>query len=130
MQEKKLKIGSLTFGRKEIKYYVLVFLGFVVVMWTWAYLSLLNSNGYAFAQKYLDSNPTVKDTIGDTKSIRPGFARYKSSYIAGVWTMAFQVVLEGTKDSGYVTFRLRGSDNNWTVEEATLKTKDHGEAKL
>lgn len=130
MQEKEIKFGALTLSRENIKYYVLVGLLIFVGMWAWGYIDLLNSSGYNFAKEYLTSNQKVIDTLGQIKSSRPGFANFKRSYSAGLWTAKFSVVLEGDKISGVAFMKMKSADSGWQIEEATLKAEDQESIRL
>jgi hypothetical protein len=99
MNEK--RIGWLRLDKKSIKYYVQGAVVVVALMWTWGYVSTMNSDAFAFAQQYVRSNPKTLEAFGPIKSTRLGFFNFKMSYAFGVWTARFQVVTVGEKKNGW-----------------------------
>lgn len=111
------RIGWLRFDKKSIKYYVQGAVIVVALMWTWGYVSTMNSDAFAFAQQYVRANPKALETFGPIKSTRLGFFNFKMSYAGGVWTTKFLVVTVGEKKSGAVAMSLKSSDHGWLVED-------------
>src|SRR5690606_7892957 len=99
MNERK---GLLRFTKKDITYYALVCILVVLLMWTWGYVSLMNSDAFEFSRNHITSNPQIVADLGEIKSTRLGFANFQRKYVGGIWTAKFNVAVEGIKKSGTV----------------------------
>lgn len=114
------KIGWLSFAKKDIKYYALACVLVVLLMWTWGYVSLLNSDVFEFSRNHVTSNPQFIADLGEIKSTRLGFSNFQRKYVGGMWTAKFNVVVEGANKSGTVYMSLKNAGNGWTVEDEKL----------
>lgn len=111
------RIGWLRFDKKSIKYYIQGVVIVVALMWAWGYISIMNSDAFAFAKQYVRTNPKFLEAFGPIKSTRLGIFNFKMSYTGGVWTARFQVVTSGEKKSGTVAMSLKSSDQGWFLED-------------
>lgn len=92
----------------------------IILMWTWGYVSTLNSDAYAFGDRYVREEPKILVTFGPIKSTRLGFMNFKRSYSAGVWVAKFQIVVTGEKKTGTVSLALKSSESGWLVEDSNV----------
>lgn len=118
------KIGLLRFTKTDVKYYVLVGILIVLMMWIWGYVSLLKSDVFEFSRNYVTSNPKLIADLGEIKSTRLGFSNFQRRYTAGIWTANFNIVVEGGNKSGIVYLSLRNAGSGWTVENEKLDVND------
>ena len=115
------KIGWLSFSKKDIRYYVLVGVFVALSMWTWGYVSLLNSDVFDFSRNHIVANPKFNEDLGTIRSMRLGFVNFQRKYAGGVWTVKFNVVVEGSHKSGTVYVDLKNSGDGWIVENERLE---------
>nr|BFD67004.1 hypothetical protein HAGR004_20260 [Bdellovibrio sp. HAGR004] len=118
------KIGLLRFTKKDIRYYALVGILVALLMWTWGYVSLLNSDVFEFSRNYVTSNPKLIADLGEIKATRLGFSNFQRRYAAGIWTAKFNMVVEGADKSGTVYLSLKNAGNGWTVEDEKLEVSE------
>ncbi len=124
------KIGFLILDKKNIKYYIGVCVIIVLTIWTWGYVSLLNSNEYAFSKDFIKSNPLIIENLGTINSLRPGFSNFKRNFSGGVWTSLFNVVADGEKKSGVISLKLTSTESSWNVENGELQLNDGNKVSL
>lgn len=111
------------FSSRNIKYYVSAGLLIFSIMWVSGYVFLLYSSDYSFALNFIKSNQTVMEALGNITSSRPGFVNFNRRFVGGSGTAKFNVVLKGEKTSGVVYVDLEGSEQGWTVKDASLETE-------
>jgi hypothetical protein len=113
-----------SFSWNNVRIYLLTFVILFSTMWIWGYITLLRSDYYSSAEKYLGSNRQVGQSIGSIQSMRPGYVGFQAHINQVRSTARFQVHIRGDLKSAIAYIDMINNGNGWKVSDGKLMVED------